>query len=291
MVTAGTAVVTLQNGRGNIEALEAIGPRTNLVAGVTTIGTELLGPGRIRSLGTGTTYGRQVDGRPGHAVDTVRGAFDGSAITVTESADVHAMSWEKIAFNGVLSTLYRLLQCPVSARCASRRGSRRWSMSGGWTMQQARNLLMGLGGRADEFRLLVLDRAGQFTASFGVVLADTDIKVVKSHHDAREPTPTPSSTRLLRGPLQPSPTPPRPTTHTTTTRSLDRRAGLHVDTPPTSPRRSDQPVRTHSHLTAGQAMCPPFDIPQPNAMINLSCAALSCWMLARSVVLGTWWTS
>jgi putative transposase len=50
---------------------------------------------------------------------------------------------------------------------------------GPWTAQQIRNLLMDLGDRAAEFRLLVRDRAGQFTASFDAVLADAGIDVVK----------------------------------------------------------------------------------------------------------------
>jgi len=50
---------------------------------------------------------------------------------------------------------------------------------GPWTVQQIRNLLMDLGDRAADFRFLVRDRAGQFTASFDAVLASAGIQVVK----------------------------------------------------------------------------------------------------------------
>jgi putative transposase len=50
---------------------------------------------------------------------------------------------------------------------------------GPWTVQQVRNLLMELGDRAADFRFLVRDRAGQFTASFDAVLADAGIEAVK----------------------------------------------------------------------------------------------------------------
>ncbi|WP_246108192.1 integrase core domain-containing protein [Saccharothrix saharensis] len=47
-----------------------------------------------------------------------------------------------------------------------------------WTTQQVRNLLMDLDDPAD-FRFLIRDRAGQFTASFDAVFSDAGIKVVK----------------------------------------------------------------------------------------------------------------
>jgi putative transposase len=47
------------------------------------------------------------------------------------------------------------------------------------TTQQIRNLLMDLGDRLTQFRFLIRDRAGQFTASFDAVLEDVGIRVVR----------------------------------------------------------------------------------------------------------------
>jgi putative transposase len=48
-----------------------------------------------------------------------------------------------------------------------------------WTVQQIRNLLMDLGDPTAQFRFLVRDRAGQFTASFDALLTDAGIIAVK----------------------------------------------------------------------------------------------------------------
>ncbi len=132
---------------------------------------------------------------------------------------------------------------------------------GPWTTQQARNLLMDLD-----------DRAGQFTTSFDTVVADAGIEVVKT--PPRSPRANCCTERFvgtvrrevadwllivnehhLRSVLdryvshynhrRPSST----TTHTTTTGPPDPADEPHVRTPPTSPRRPDQRVRTCGSLT------------------------------------------
>jgi putative transposase len=50
---------------------------------------------------------------------------------------------------------------------------------GAWTTQQIRNVLMDLGERAGQFKVLIRDRAGQFTDGFDAVLADAGITVAK----------------------------------------------------------------------------------------------------------------
>jgi putative transposase len=52
--------------------------------------------------------------------------------------------------------------------------------TGAWTAQQARNLLMELGERADRFKFLIRDRDGKFSGGFDEVLADADVRVLKT---------------------------------------------------------------------------------------------------------------
>jgi putative transposase len=53
-----------------------------------------------------------------------------------------------------------------------------WHPTGAWTAQQARNLIMDLGGQAQRVKFMIRDRGSNFTAAFDAVLAGAGIRTV-----------------------------------------------------------------------------------------------------------------
>ncbi|MBO0805548.1 MAG: 2-dehydropantoate 2-reductase [Nocardiopsaceae bacterium] len=111
----GCMVLTLQNGLGNIEILTEHVPPERLLAGTTTLGTELLGPGHIRALGSGeTVLGPLAEGREREAAG-VREVLAGAGLAVRACPDPLTAIWAKVAFNCVMNSLCAIASIPVSA--------------------------------------------------------------------------------------------------------------------------------------------------------------------------------
>jgi putative transposase len=52
--------------------------------------------------------------------------------------------------------------------------------TGAWVTQQARNLLIDLGDRAEKFRFLIRDRDSKFTGAFDAVFTGADIRIIRT---------------------------------------------------------------------------------------------------------------
>ena len=110
-----TLVLTLQNGLGNIEVLRSYVPESRLLAGTTTLGTELLGPGHIRARGSGeTVLGALGPGPSDHAERTVL-TLSAAGLPARVAADALAVIWAKVAFNCVMISVCAIASIPVSA--------------------------------------------------------------------------------------------------------------------------------------------------------------------------------
>jgi 2-dehydropantoate 2-reductase len=110
-----TLVLTLQNGLGNIEALRSHVPETRLLAGTTTLGTELLGPGHIRALGSGETVLGALQAGPSDHAERTALTLSAAGLPTRAAGDVLGVIWAKVAFNCVMNTLCAIASIPVSA--------------------------------------------------------------------------------------------------------------------------------------------------------------------------------
>ena len=110
-----TLVLTLQNGLGNIEVLRSYVPDTRLLAGTTTLGTELLGPGHIRALGSGETALGALGLGPSAYAERTALTLSAAGLPTRVAGDVLGVIWAKVAFNCVMNSLCAIASIPVSA--------------------------------------------------------------------------------------------------------------------------------------------------------------------------------
>jgi len=109
----GAAVVTLQNGIGNRETLAAALGAERVGQGVTTLGATLLGLGRVRQSGHGTTvFGAQPDRA---AAEQLAALFAASGLPAEVSDDLDALVWGKLVANAGINALSALLRVPNGA--------------------------------------------------------------------------------------------------------------------------------------------------------------------------------
>ena len=107
LIGAATAVLTLQNGLGNYQTLQQYVAPEQVLAGTTSSGATLLGPGHIRQAGVGEI----VLGSPAGNTDVAYQAttiFASASLIVKITEDVNAVLWRKTFINCAINPLTAL---------------------------------------------------------------------------------------------------------------------------------------------------------------------------------------
>ena len=140
--------VTLQNGLGNIEAMqEVLGPE-RVVGGICFISGALAGPGAVRQTGAGPTNIGELDGSRSARVEALAAALEPAGLNPVIHDDILNVIWGKFVHN-----------CAVNAICAIT------DLNPGYVREVP---------ELDEFRTCIIREAVALADAVGVTLPDAD---------------------------------------------------------------------------------------------------------------------
>ncbi len=108
-VGADTAVLTLQNGLGNVEAILAELPGCRLLAGSTTVGANSHGPGQVEAAGRGATALAPCSAKDLTLAEEIASHLDGAGLNCHAEPDPWPLIWNKVAVNAVINPMAALL--------------------------------------------------------------------------------------------------------------------------------------------------------------------------------------
>ncbi|MFC6838100.1 ketopantoate reductase family protein [Halomarina ordinaria] len=117
-------VLSLQNGLGNAEDIAGYVPERNVVAGVTTHGATLEGPGRVFHAGSGPTRIGRYFVDDDDRVDAIAGAFTAAGLPTTVSDAIRDDIWEKVLVNVGINAPTALARVENGALARTQEGRR-----------------------------------------------------------------------------------------------------------------------------------------------------------------------
>lgn len=110
LIKEDSAVLTLQNGIGNIEIItEAIGSE-RVIAGVTNLGATFIKPGFIRHAGKGETAIGRIDGKMTVKMRSIRQIFNKAGLETKISRDIKGLLWSKLIVNSGINALSAIVR-------------------------------------------------------------------------------------------------------------------------------------------------------------------------------------
>jgi 2-dehydropantoate 2-reductase len=100
-----TRVLTVQNGIGNVEAIEAFVARDRIVMGMTNWPSTLIEPGLITVPGEGEITLWAANGQASERLEAISRTLDEAGLNCKLDPGVEVTIWEKLAFNSALNSL------------------------------------------------------------------------------------------------------------------------------------------------------------------------------------------
>jgi 2-dehydropantoate 2-reductase len=100
-----TLFLSLQNGLGNAEIIASLVGTAKVVGGVTSQGSTLLGPGRVRHGGRGPTFIGPIGWRKTPILGRIASLLSESGIGTEMSDDVEPVIWQKVLVNAGINPL------------------------------------------------------------------------------------------------------------------------------------------------------------------------------------------
>ncbi len=140
--------VTLQNGLGNIEAMQEVLGEERVVGGICFISGALSGPGAVKQTGTGPTHVGELDGTRSQRLEALAAALEPAGLNPVIDDDIMNIIWGKFVHN-----------CAVNAVCAIT------DLNPGYVREVP---------ELDEFRTCIIREAVALADAVGVELPDED---------------------------------------------------------------------------------------------------------------------
>jgi len=110
LITKESPVISLQTGLGNIEKMEKVERRNNIVGGFTYMAGAGIGPGRVRLGGSGKTYFGELDGRRSARCEKISALFGQCGLEAEVVADIITRLWTKVLVYSAINPLSAILR-------------------------------------------------------------------------------------------------------------------------------------------------------------------------------------
>jgi 2-dehydropantoate 2-reductase len=121
-LSEGGAVMTIQNGVENEEALCTVLPRESVMGGNARVGAELTAPGKLHHTASGIIEFGELDGRETQRAQRMAEAFKRAGVFGQLTSDLKSLRWKKLMGNNGTNTVSALARCTLGEMFADPEG-------------------------------------------------------------------------------------------------------------------------------------------------------------------------